>query len=285
MKRLALAALALCAFFAVTGCPKSPSKPGSSTVPSESALFEDVAQKAGVNFTADTGIGGKRLYFIESTPAGGGFLDYDNDGNLDIFLVQSGASSVDQLQGERAHCALFHNKGDGTFSEATAGSGFDRDLGYAHGVAVADYDNDGFDDVFLTSYPRNFLFRNEGGSGKFTDVSEKMGLAKTHSTGFATSATFGDYDLDGKLDLYVCYYAPWSPRRRQALQEREGRARLLHPPRSTKPIRASSFTTTARASPTSQRRLESPGRRGGASPWRSSTTMKTASPISSSPTI
>lgn len=211
MTRLALSALAFFAIFASTGCPKPPSTPGSSATRSESALFEDVAQKAGVNFTADTGIGGKRLYFIESTPAGGGFLDFDNDGNLDVFLVQSGASSIDQLKGERAHCALFRNKGDGTFSEVTVGSGFDRDLGYAHGVAVADYDNDGFDDVFLTSYPRNFLFHNEGGTGKFTDVSEKMGLAKTHSTGFATSAAFGDYDGDGKLDLYVCYYAPWSP--------------------------------------------------------------------------
>ena len=209
MRKLIGGALALCL---IMGCTPKPEPPKAPLIASPNALFEDVAPKAGVRFTANTGVSGGRFYFIESTPSGGGFIDFDNDGNLDLFLVQpGGASSPDQLKGERPHCALFRNNGEGAFTEATAGSGFDKDLGYAHGIAVADYDNDGYDDIFVTSTPHNFLFRNEKGTGKFTDVTAKRGLDKTHSTGYATSAAFGDYDNDGKLDLYVCYYGPWSP--------------------------------------------------------------------------
>jgi len=196
------------------GCAPTTKAPVSTTVDSNqyaSSLFVDVAKSAGVNFTADTGIGGKRLYFIESTPAGGGFIDIDGDSNLDVILLQPGASSVDQLKGPRPFTGLFRNRGDGTFEDAIKGSGLDKDLGFAHGVAVADYDNDGYSDILITSYPRNFLFRNLGGSGKFEDVSERVGLAGTHSTGFATSAAFGDIDNDGRLDLYICYYSPWTP--------------------------------------------------------------------------
>ena len=92
----------------------------------------------------------------------------------------------------------------------TAGSGLDRDLGYGQGVAVGDYDNDGYDDLYITGYGGNHLFHNEHGNGKFTDVTDAMGLGGVHSTGYATSAAFGDYDNDGKLDLYVCYYGPWT---------------------------------------------------------------------------
>src|SRR5262249_34211180 len=99
---------------------------------------------------------------------------------------------------------------NGTFTEVTAGSGLDKYLGYAQGVAVGDYDNDGYDDLFVTAYGGNHLFHNEKGIGKFTDVTVKMGLEKVHSTGYATSAAFGDYDNDGKLDLYICYYSPWT---------------------------------------------------------------------------
>jgi hypothetical protein len=158
----------------IPGCAKS-GKPGASAAPSyndyKSSHFVDVAKQAGINFTADTGIGGKRLYFIESTPAGGGFVDIDRDGNLDVILLQPGASSVDQLTGPRALTGLFRNNGDGTFTDAIKGSGLDKDLGFAHGVAVADYDNDGYSDILVTAYPRNFLFRNLGGAGKFQDVS------------------------------------------------------------------------------------------------------------------
>jgi hypothetical protein len=193
------------------------------SVPSSaSALFEDVATRAGIKFTHLTGATGK-YYFIENTPGGCAFLDYDNDGFQDIFLVQSGSSDVKApplsppnlggMKGgagaDRPHCALYHNNGDGTFTDVTAGSGLDKDLGYMQGVTVGDYDNDGYPDLFLSGYGGNHLFHNEHGAGKFKEVTHAMGL--DNAKGYATSAAFGDYDNDGKLDLYVCYYVPWTP--------------------------------------------------------------------------
>ncbi len=168
----------------------------------------DVAGKAGIHFNHTSGARG-RYYFIESTPAGCAFLDYDNDGLPDVLLIQSGPSDPGPLSSPRPHCALYHNRGNGTFADVTAGSGLDQDLGYAHGVAVGDYDNDGYDDLFITAYGGNHLLHNEHGTGRFKDVTAASGLADIHSTGYATSAAFGDYDNDGRLDLYVCYYCPW----------------------------------------------------------------------------
>lgn len=178
------------------------------TVPS-AALFEDVAQKSGLKFTHVLGDTGK-FYFDEFTPSGCALFDYDNDGYLDVFLVQSGSSSPASTVINRPLCALYHNRGDGTFQEVTTGSGLDKDLGYAQGVAVGDYDNDGFDDLFITSYGGNHLFRNIKGKGKFEDVTHIQDVDKVHGSGYATSAAWGDYDRDGLLDLYVCYYAKWS---------------------------------------------------------------------------
>jgi hypothetical protein len=184
-------------------------------------LFTDTAAAAGVRFTHTNGADGK-FYYIEITGAGCAFVDYDHDGFPDILLVQSGPSGPLAPGRTRPHCALYHNNGNGTFTDVTAGSGLDKDLGYAQGVAVGDYDNDGCDDLFLTSYPHNFLFHNERGSGKFTDVTHRMGLDKPHSTGYATSAAFGDYDNDGRLDLCVCYYAPWTPAGDKPCQSPQG---------------------------------------------------------------
>jgi len=186
--------------------PASPARQASSTA----GLFSDVAARAGIRFTHSNGAAGS-FRFIEFSPAGCAFLDYDNDGWLDVLLLQSGSSEPNGQGPPRPHCALYHNNRDGTFTDVTAGSGLDRDLGYAQGMAVGDIDNDGFDDLFITSYGHNFLFHNEHGSGKFTDITAKWGLDRPHSTGYATSAAFGDYDNDGTLDLYVCYYAPWTP--------------------------------------------------------------------------
>jgi hypothetical protein len=192
------------------GCLQRPSVPATQTAsPAAAPLFADAAARAGIHFTLSNGATGK-FYYLEELPAGCAFLDYDNDGWLDIFLVQSGPSEPPSQVKDRPHCALYHNNGNGTFTEVTAGSGLDRDLGYAHGVAIGDYDNDGYDDLFLTAYGHNFLFHNQKGSGKFTDVTGPMGLDKVHSAGYATSAAFGDYDNDGRLDLYVCYYSPWT---------------------------------------------------------------------------
>jgi hypothetical protein len=199
------------------GCrPGTPSVNTGAPAPggSATALFVNVAEQAGVRFAHQTGATGK-FWFIENTPGGCAFLDYDNDGFLDLFLVQSGPSDppAEPPKSSRPFCALYHNNGDGTFTDVTAGSGFDRDLGYLQGVTVGDYDNDGYPDLFLAGYNAFHLFRNAGGRATnpkplFEDVTARMGLDKL--TGYGTSAAFGDYNNDGRLDLYICFYVAWS---------------------------------------------------------------------------
>lgn len=168
-------------------------------------LFQEVTAQAGIQFVHENGAKAGKLQFVEATPAGCAFVDYDDDGWPDVLFIQSGS-----ITSPGPLCALYHNNKDGTFTDVTAGSGMETAVAYGHGVAVGDYDNDGFDDLYMTAYGRNYLFHNDQGTGKFTDVTQKMGLDRKHSTGFSTSAAFGDYDNDGKLDLYVCYYCPWT---------------------------------------------------------------------------
>ncbi len=218
---------------ALTGCgPKpavAPLLASHPPAPSPStALFENVTAQAGITFVHTNGAKVSLPYFPETTPAGCALFDYDNDGWLDILLIQSGAL-VPEGNYVRPHCALYHNNRDGTFTEVTTGSGLDKDMGFAHGVAIGDYDNDGYDDIFITAFRGNHLFHNERGTGKFTDVTAKMGLDKVHSTGYATSAAFGDYDGDGRLDLYVCYYCPWTLKKDAACYDTEKRREYCSP--------------------------------------------------------
>src|SRR5579863_7822861 len=143
-------------------------------------------------------------YLPETTGAGCAFFDYDNDGWMDIYLVNSGKCDFyNPLPPLRN--ALYHNNRDGTFTDVTEKAGVTGNA-YGMGVAVGDYDRDGLPDLYLTQYPRSILYHNNG-DGTFTDVTKKAGLA---APGWATSAVWFDYDNDGRLDLFVCRFADFS---------------------------------------------------------------------------
>ncbi len=186
-------------------------------------LFQEVASRAGINFQQSNGAVGK-FYFIEETGSGCAFFDYNNDGLLDLVIVQCGPYPYTPVGSPEPHCALYRNNGDGTFTDVTDGSGLDTYLGYCQGVTVGDYDNDGYDDLFITAFGGNHLFHNELGSGKFVDVTVKCGLADdAHGPRYGTSAAFGDYNDDGFLDLYVCCYCPWSIAANKTCKTPDGR--------------------------------------------------------------
>jgi hypothetical protein len=160
--------------------------------------FTDITEQAGINFKHVASP--EKKYIVESMSGGVALFDYDNDGYLDIFFVNS--LTVDLVKsGGKTKSALYHNNGDGTFTDVTAKSGL-ADVGWGMGVAIGDYDNDGFDDVFVTCLGPNHLYHNNG-DGTFTDVTKKAGVGASH---WSTGAAFLDYDNDGKLDLFVSNY-------------------------------------------------------------------------------
>jgi len=166
----------------------------------------DVTSSAGIHFQHNSGaFGGKLL--PETLGSGCAFLDYDRDGWQDILLI-NGMDWPGHKQ-RRSTLRLYHNNGDGTFTDVTARAGLDVEM-YGMGAAVGDYDNDGFPDILVTSVGQNRLFHNTG-KGSFVDVTTSSGLGKR--VGFSTSALWFDYDRDGLLDLFVCNYVKWSPER------------------------------------------------------------------------
>jgi hypothetical protein len=163
--------------------------------------FTDVTREAGVNFTHNSGRAGKK-WLPETMGSGCAFFDANGDGHLDILLINSKDWAP---RGRKSLPALYLNRGDGTFRNATAASGLDVEM-YGMGVAIADYDNDGRDDVYITVLEGDRLFHNEGG-GRFRDVTAASGIRNAN---FGTSAAWVDYDRDGKLDLFVANYVQWS---------------------------------------------------------------------------
>jgi hypothetical protein len=166
--------------------------------------FHDITRDAGLRFVHNNGAFGKK-YLPETMGSGAAFIDYDNDGWPDIFLV----NSMDWPGHVRRHSilALYHNNRNGTFTDVTKQAGLAVEL-YGMGVAVGDYDNDGYDDLFVTALGQSHLFHNNG-NGTFTDVTKQAGLWGPNE--FSTSAAWVDYDRDGHLDLVVANYVQWSP--------------------------------------------------------------------------
>jgi enediyne biosynthesis protein E4 len=164
--------------------------------------FLNVARESGLNVKTIFGGEHKNKYLLETTGCGIAFYDYDNDGWLDIFIVNgSRLEGFPAASEPTSH--LFRNNRDGTFTDVTAKSGVAHS-GWGQGVCVGDYDNDGWDDLFVTYYGKNVLYHNNG-DGTFTDVSQKAGIAGK-GTRWNTGCAFVDYDRDGHLDLFVANY-------------------------------------------------------------------------------
>jgi hypothetical protein len=169
--------------------------------PASSVQFTDVTAQAGIKFVHNAGKAGNK-YLPETLGSGAAFFDADGDGWIDILLVNGKDWTP---RGRHSTAALYRNNHNGTFTDITGGSGLDVEM-YGIGVAIADYDNDGRDDVYITALEGDRLFHSEG-NGKFKDVTAASGIRNAN---FGTSAAWLDYDRDGKLDLFVANYVQWT---------------------------------------------------------------------------
>ncbi len=173
------------------------------TEPKSKPPFEEVPPGvSGITWTHDNAMSDER-YLPETLGPGCAFLDYDNDGWMDIFLVNSGPADFYQPK-KPLRNALYKNNRDGTFTDVTEKAGV-AGAAFGMGVAVGDFDNDGYPDIFVTAYGKCTLYKNNG-NGTFTDVTKKAGL---ETNGWTTSAVWFDYDNDGKLDLFVCSFVAY----------------------------------------------------------------------------
>jgi enediyne biosynthesis protein E4 len=173
-----------------------------------SVTFTDVAPFAGIDFRHDN-VASSEKFLIETMGAGCGWIDYNQDGLLDLYLVNSAPTRA-YTPTKPLLSALYRNNGDGTFTNVTDAAGVAAVGLFGMGVAVGDYDNDGFPDLLVLGYDRCILYHNNG-DGTFTDVSERAGVINRGR--WASSAAWFDYDNDGRLDLVIANYVDWSPDR------------------------------------------------------------------------
>ncbi|MGA3035117.1 MAG: CRTAC1 family protein [Terracidiphilus sp.] len=190
-----------CAPFTGTGGAQS----ASNSKPASPVRFTDIAKSAGITFVQDSTTS-EQKYYLETMGTGVGWIDYNQDGLLDLFFVQSGATDAYKPD-HPLRSALYRNNGDGTFTDVTEKAGVGGEGHYGQGVAVGDYDNDGYPDMYVTGYGRAILYRNNG-DGTFTDVTAKAGVADEGQ--WSTSAAWVDFDKDGWLDLVVLNYLQWT---------------------------------------------------------------------------
>jgi hypothetical protein len=183
------------------GAPRQPPITAGGFAVSGPVVFEDVTRAAGLSGWTHVMGAADRGLIIDTNGSGVGLIDYDNDGWLDIYLVNG--STFNALDGKETppHAALFHNNHDGTFTDVAAKAGVTNDR-WGFGVAIADYDNDGWPDIFVSNWGKNRLYHNNH-DGTFTDVAEKAGVTLGN---WSAGATWGDYDGDGRLDLFVSGY-------------------------------------------------------------------------------
>jgi enediyne biosynthesis protein E4 len=190
--------------------------------------FEDVTARAKISFRHTNGAA-YRYPLLQTTGGGCAFLDYDSDGYQDVLFLSCGEFGNQTTP----NVGLYRNYGDGTFTDATAGSGMSQPLGYAQAVAVGDYDNDGYPDVFIAGYGGCHLFRNRGAvdsASQFEEVTAAAGVGDTEQGArWASGAAWGDYDNDGKLDLFVIHYAVWSPKIDKKCVRQDGTETLCSP--------------------------------------------------------
>jgi hypothetical protein len=174
-------------------------------VKSGPVVFEDISEKSGLASWHNTMGSPEKNFILESIGSGVSLLDYDNDGWLDIYLVNGSTFDAEAGKASPPHAALFHNNHDGTFTNVAAKAGVENDR-WGFGAVSADYDNDGWPDIYVTNFGKNRLYHNNH-DGTFTDVAEKAGVTLGN---WSTGATWGDYDGDGLLDLFVPGYVHYN---------------------------------------------------------------------------